>query len=82
MDRIEHWFYAAWPILSPVSSFALGAIFTRWALIPRFCPECTRRREWTAQMQKELRIQVERESRLQKESNSGKPKSGDPGKAL
>lgn len=74
MDRIEHWFFTAWPILSPLLCFLLGVICTRWVLVPRFCPECVRRREWTAAMQKE--------SRDKKESDGGKPKSGNSGKTL
>lgn len=53
MNQIERWFTAAWPMASPFFYFVLGGVFTRWILIPRFCPECVRRREWTARMLRE-----------------------------
>jgi hypothetical protein len=46
MDRVEHWFYVAWPILSPMFCFLLGSILTRWTLIPRYCPRCQMYLTW------------------------------------
>jgi hypothetical protein len=43
---IEYYFLIVWPILSPFFSFGLGAAFTRWILIPRYCPRCQMYLAW------------------------------------
>jgi hypothetical protein len=50
MKAIFEWFAFNWALVMFAVGFLSGGIFTRFLLIPRFCPECVRRREWTAKM--------------------------------
>jgi hypothetical protein len=61
VDRIEHYFVIAWPVISPIIGFLFGVAITRWILTDRYCPRCKAYREWNeAQKVEAKKIQREK----------------------
>jgi hypothetical protein len=55
VNRIEHYFIIAWPVVSPIIAFLFGVFLTRWILIDRYCPRCKAYREWNEEQKVEAK---------------------------